>query len=149
MYGLGEIGVLGFYRFGDPAGLQSLRGPVEPLAQGPMLIGVTEFAEKPPDSICPAAGFLHFTKPIGVGDLAGLGVFEHTAFEFLALPRPFPINPASPILAKGGAGLGKAGHRDPASRNLNRQTELPQSRGVFPGLELDEIEQGPVAAQAA
>jgi hypothetical protein len=123
MYGLGEIGVLGFNRFGDPACFQSLRCPVEPLAQGPMLIGVTEFAEKPPDFIHPAAGTLHFTKPSSVGNLAGFGFFEHTAFEFLALQRPVPINPASPILAKGGAGLRKAGHRDPASSNLNRQTE--------------------------
>ena len=149
MYGLGEIGVLGLYRFGDPAGFQSLRCPVEPLTQGPMLIGVAEFAEKPPDFTCSAAALLHFAKPSGVGNLAGLGVFEHTAFEFLALQRPFPINPASPILAKGGAGLRKAGHRDPASRNLNRQTELLQPRGVFPRLELDEIEQSPVAAHAA
>ncbi len=126
MYGLGEISVLGLYRFGAPPGFQSLRSPVEPLAQGPMLIGVTEFAEKPPDFICPASGFLHFTKPSGVGDLAGLGIFEHTAFKFLALPGPVPINPASPILTKGGAGLGKAGHRDPASRNLHLKTELLQ-----------------------
>lgn len=114
-----------------------------------MLVGVTEFAEKPPDLICPASGFLHFTKPSGVGDLAGLGFFEHTAFEFLALPRPIPINPASPVLAKGGAGLRKAGLRIPASRNLQRQTELLKPVGVVPRLELDEIEQGTVAAQTA
>jgi len=146
MYSLGEIGVLGLYRFGDPAGFQSLRCPVEPLAQGPMLIGVAEFAEKLPDFIRPAAGFLHFTKPSSVGNLAGLGFFEHAAFEFLALPRPVPINPARPILAKGGAGLGKTGHRIPASRNFHGQTELLQPAGVVPRLELDEIVKGPVAA---
>ncbi len=111
-----------------------------------MLIGVTEFTEKPPDFICPASGFLHFTKPGGEGNLAGLGFFEHTTFEFLALPGPVPIDPTSPILAKGGAGLRKALHRDPASRNLHWQTELLQSEGVVPRLELDEIVQGPVTA---
>ena len=58
MYGLGEIGVLGLYRFADPAGFQSLRSPVEPLAQSPMLIGVTEFAEKPPARLPMPLGFV-------------------------------------------------------------------------------------------
>ena len=149
MYGLGEVGVLGLDRFGGPAGFQSLRSTVEPLAQGSMLIGVTEFAEKPPDFVCPAPGLPHFTKPGGVGDLAGLGCLEHTAFEFSALLRPVAINPARPILAKGGAGLRKAGHWDPATRNLHLQTEFLQPEGVVPGLRLDEIVKGPVAAQAA
>lgn len=143
---LGEIGILCLYRIGDPAGLQSLRGPVKSLAQGAVLIGVAEFAQKLPDSIRPAAGFLHFTKRGSVASLSGLGLFEHTTFEFLALPRPVPINPACPILAKGGAGLRKAGHRDPASRNLHWQTELVQPEGVVPWLKLDEIVQRPVAA---
>ena len=75
-----------------------------------MLIGVTEFTEKPPDFICPASGFLHFTKPGGEGNLAGLGFFEHTTFEVLALPGPVPIDPTSPILAKGGAVIVSADH---------------------------------------
>ena len=122
MYGLGEIGVPGLYRLGDPSCFQSLRCPVEPLAQRPMLIGIAEFAENLPDFIRSAAGFLHFTKSRGKGNPASLGFLEHAAFVFLALLRPVPVNPATPILAKGGAGLRKAGHRDPASRNLNRHT---------------------------
>jgi hypothetical protein len=122
---------------------------MEAFAQGAVFVRVAQFAQQPANAIRPPAGLFDQGQGGGERDSASRRVFEQPAFEGAALPRSRRVQPAGAILAQGRTGLGKAGDGCLAAGKGDRQPERFQLRGIIGRLELDEIEERAVAAQAA
>jgi hypothetical protein len=103
----------------------------------------------PANAVRPAAGLFDQGQGGGECDAAGRRFLEEPAFERTALPGSFGVQPAGAIPAQGRTGLGKAGDGRLAAGKGDRQPERLQLAGIITRLELDKIEEGAVAAQAA
>ena len=122
---------------------------MEALAQGAVFVRVAQFAQQPANLVRPSPGLFDQRQGGGERDAAGLRILEQPALERATLPRTFRVHPARAILAQGRTGLRKAGDRRLAARKGNRQPERFQFPGVVTPLEFHEVEERPVAAQAA
>ena len=72
---------------------------MESLAQGPMFVGIPQFAEQPPDFFRSSPGLPDQPQCGGESDPASLRVFENAALENAALRRPIRVDPAGAIRA--------------------------------------------------
>lgn len=122
---------------------------MEAFAEGAVFVVIAEFTQELAHLVGAATGAADQAQGGGEGDSAGVGVLEHAALEGAALLRAIRVEAAGPVLAEGGAGLGKTGDRCLAARNFDGQPERAQFLRVVAWLELDEVEQRAVAAESA
>ena len=107
------------------------------------------FAQEPSNLIRQVPGLFDQAQRGRECDPAGVGVFEHAAFETAALRRPIRVDPTRAIHAQGRARLAKAGDRRLGARDRNRQSERLQFLRVIVRSEPDVAEERAVAAQPA
>lgn len=122
---------------------------METLAQAPVFLRVTEFAQQPPDSVRPPPGLSDQPQGGGERDSSRLCILQQAALENAALRGSLRVQAARPIRAKGRARLGKTSDRGLAARNLDRQPERAQLRRIVARFQFDAIEQRAVTAQPA
>ena len=121
----------------------------ETLAQGALLLGVTELEQEPPHLVGETPGLRDLAQRGGEPEPAGLVLLEHAALKNAALSRPVRVEPAGAVRAQGAARLGKAGDGLPGAREGHRQSQRLQSLRIVARLELHAVEERAVAAQAA
>jgi hypothetical protein len=149
VHGQAQIGELGLGGGVSQARFHPFGRAVEAFTQGPVHIGIAQFAKQSPDFFRSSPGLPDQPQCGRKGDPAGLRVLEHAALEHPTLPRPVRVDPAGAILAQGRARLGKTCDRLPAARKRDRQPEPLQFSDIVLRFEFDEVEKRPVAAQAA
>ena len=144
-----QIGELGLGCVIGQARFQPLGGAVEPLAQGPALVGITQFAEQSPDFFRSPPGLCDQLQGGGESDPARLRVLQDAALKHAALRWPIRVDATGAIRAQSRARLGKAGDRLLPARKRDGQPEPFQFPGIIIRLQFDEVEKCPVAAEPA
>jgi hypothetical protein len=122
---------------------------VESLAQGPVFVGIAQFAQQSPDFLRSSPGLSDQPQRGREGDPSHLRVLEHAALENAALRWPIRVDATGAILAESRARLGKAGDGLLPARKRDRQPQHFQFLDIVTRFEFDEVKKRPVAAQPA